>query len=72
MTPGLTDAERAAGARLLARLDEDPEGVRRVATSAADKLPSVVAQFEGQLAIYSTLLADRGREAGNRESKIVM
>ena len=45
-----------ATARLLARLAIDPDVVRAAAVAAAGRLPNVVEQFEGQIALYEQLL----------------
>jgi alpha-1,6-mannosyltransferase len=42
--------------RLLTRLAEDADGVRGAAVAAAGRLPNVVQQFEGQIALYDELL----------------
>ena len=45
-----------ATARLLARLAIDADVVRAAAVAAAGRLPNVVEQFEGQIALYEELL----------------
>lgn len=45
-----------ATARLLARLATDAEGVRAGAIRATSRLPNVIEQFEGQVALYTELL----------------
>jgi alpha-1,6-mannosyltransferase len=45
-----------ATARLLERLAVDPDVVRAAAVAAAGRLPNVVQQFEGQIALYEKLL----------------
>jgi alpha-1,6-mannosyltransferase len=45
-----------ATARLLARLAVDPDVVRAAAVAATGRLPNVVEQFEGQVALYEKLL----------------
>ncbi|MDB4938308.1 MAG: hypothetical protein JWP87_5280 [Labilithrix sp.] len=54
------DACAEATERLLARLADDPDGMRAAATAAASRLPNVVEQFQGQVALYEQLLARRG------------
>lgn len=49
--------------RLLARVGADPERVRAAAATAAARLPNVVQQFEGQIALYRRLLEQRGKTA---------
>jgi alpha-1,6-mannosyltransferase len=48
-----------ATTRLLARLALDPDVVRAAAVAAAGRLPNVVEQFEGQIALYTRLLERR-------------
>ncbi len=48
--------------RLLARLAEDADVVRAAAVSAAGRLPNVMQQFEGQIALYQELLGCRNDE----------
>ena len=52
------DVEACADAteRLLARLDADAGAVRAAAVGATSRLPNVVEQFEGQVALYTELL----------------
>lgn len=50
----------AAVERMLDRLANDPDGPRARAVAAARRLPSVRAQFEGQVALYTELLEKRG------------
>lgn len=52
------DLARAAG-RLLVRLAADESAIRAAAVLAAARYPSVVEQFERQIAIYTDLLARR-------------
>ena len=57
--------------RLLARLGrsaEDAERVRAASIAAAARLPDVVQQFEGQIALYDTLLVGASRLPGPREA----
>jgi alpha-1,6-mannosyltransferase len=60
------DVEACAEAteRLLARLATDADAVRAAASAAAARLPNVVEQFEGQVALYQDLLARRGVRRG--------
>ena len=48
-----------AAERLLARLATDGDAVRAAAAEAASRLPNVLEQFEGQIALYQRLLDDR-------------
>lgn len=57
------DACARATARLLDRVAADPEPVRAAAVQAANRLPNVVQQFEGQIALYEELLERRGRSS---------
>jgi alpha-1,6-mannosyltransferase len=54
--------------RLLARLADDAESIRAAAVAAAARLPDVVQQFEGQIALYEQLLARASRLPGARET----
>lgn len=55
------DACASAAERLLARIAREPEAVRSAAVKAAERLPDVVEQFEGQIALYRELLERRGK-----------
>ncbi|CAN5690567.1 hypothetical protein BH11MYX4_BH11MYX4_59340 [soil metagenome] len=48
-----------AAERLLARLATDGDAVRAAAAEAASRLPNVLEQFEGQIALYQRLLDER-------------
>ena len=56
------DCARAT-ARLLDRIAKDGDGIRAAAAQAAGRLPDVVQQFEGQIALYEDLLRSRGSRA---------
>ena len=55
------DACAAATERLLARLVTDGDAVRAAAAETARRLPNVLEQFEGQVALYQRLLDGRRR-----------
>jgi alpha-1,6-mannosyltransferase len=59
------DVEACADAteRLLARLDADADSVREAAVRATSRLPNVIEQFEGQVALYTELLKRHGKSA---------
>jgi alpha-1,6-mannosyltransferase len=58
------DACVRATERLIARLTADADSVRAAAVKAAGRLPNVVQQFEGQIALYDELLQRRGKRSG--------
>jgi alpha-1,6-mannosyltransferase len=60
------DACADATERLLARLAIDPAPVRAGAIAAAARLPNVVEQFQGQIALYEELLRVRGGASDRR------
>ena len=59
------DVEACADAteRLLARLERDADSVRAAAIRATSRLPNVIEQFEGQVALYNQLLERRANPA---------
>jgi len=59
------DVEACADAteRLLARLATDADSVRAAAVAATSRMPNVVQQFEGQIALYRQLLDRRPARA---------
>ncbi len=54
--------------RLLARLERSADGMRDAAIAAARRLPDVVQQLEGQIALYERLLGCPKDEKGRRSS----
>ena len=59
------DAEACADAteRLLGRLDQDADAMRAAAIAATRRLPNVIEQFEGQVALYTELLGRGSKRA---------
>ena len=57
------DACAEATERLLARLEKDADAVRAAAIRATTRLPNVIQQFEGQVALYTELLGRRSNPA---------
>ncbi len=57
------DACADATERLLGRLDRDADAVRAAAIRATSRLPNVIQQFEGQVALYTELLGRRSNPA---------
>ena len=51
----------AATERMLDRVATNGDAIRAAAAEAASRLPNVLEQFEGQIALYQRLLDDRGR-----------
>ena len=63
---GDADACARAVEAMLDRLARAPGAARAAAVRATSRLPSVVEQFEGQVALYTELLERRGKAAGSR------